>query len=110
MLEHIFRWIAKGIEIAGVGIIVMGAAVAIFRVIRLQDRFGQETYESFRRNLGHSILLGLEFLVAADIIATVSTKPDMDRVLVLGLVVLIRTFLSFSIQVELEGKFPWRRK
>lgn len=110
MLEQIFYLIAKGVEVIGVGIIVIGALVAINKILKRERKFSQETYDIFRRDLGHSILLGLEFLVAADIIATVSTRPDMDRVLVLGLVVLIRTFLSFSIQVELEGKLPWRQK
>jgi uncharacterized membrane protein len=67
-------------------------------------------YSRLRLDLGKAILLGLEILVAADIIATVSTKPTMNSVLVLGLIVLIRTFLSFSLQAELEGKFPWQRK
>ncbi len=61
-----------------------------------------------RRNLGKAILLGLEILIAADIIATVSTDPTMDSVLVLAAIVLIRTFLSFSLEIELEGRFPWQ--
>lgn len=61
-------------------------------------------------DLEKAILLGLEILVAADIIATVSTKPNMGSVLVPGLVVLIRKFLSFSLQAELKGKLPWRGK
>ena len=60
--------------------------------------------------MGKSILLGLEVLVAADIIATVVTKPTMNSVLILGVIIIIRTLLSFSLQVELEGKFPWQAK
>lgn len=67
-------------------------------------------YDLFRRKLGRSILLGLEFLVAADIINTVSIKPTMESVTILGLIVLIRTFLSFSLEIELEGKLPWKHK
>jgi uncharacterized membrane protein len=63
-----------------------------------------------REQIGKAILLGLEILVAGDIISTVAAKPQMDRVLVLGAIVLIRTFLSLSIEVEIEGKFPWKKK
>ena len=110
MLEQFFFFTARVVEIVGVGIIVIGAIHATYVVIKKREDPTEGIYDDFRKHLGRSILLGLEFLVAADIIATVSTKPDMDRVLVLGMVVLIRTFLSFSIQVELEGRFPWRRK
>jgi hypothetical protein len=58
---------------------------------------------------GRSILLGLEFLVAADIIRTVAVQPSLENVTVLGLIVLIRTFLSFSLEVEIDGRWPWRR-
>ena len=62
-----------------------------------------------RRYFGRSILLGIEVLVAADLIRTVAVDPTMENVLVLGLIVLIRTFLSFSLEIELEGVVPWRR-
>jgi uncharacterized membrane protein len=65
-------------------------------------------FRILRQTLGKSILLGLEILIAADIIATVSTEPTLRSVTILGLIVLIRTFLSMSLQVELEGKFPWQ--
>ncbi len=65
-------------------------------------------YSNFRRQLGHGILLGLEFLVAADIINSVAIKPTFDSVGVLGLIVLIRTFLSFTLEVEMTGRWPWR--
>ena len=67
-------------------------------------------YEDFRRQLGRSILLGLEFLVAADIIRTVAITPTPQSVAVLGGIVLIRTFLSFSLQLEMTGAWPWKRK
>ncbi|MFP5385371.1 MAG: DUF1622 domain-containing protein [Bacteriovoracia bacterium] len=110
MLEQFFHWTALVIEAVGVIIIVLGAIHAIYLSYKNRKHNSEEIFESFRRQLGRSILLGLEFLVAADIIATVSTKPDMDQVLGLALIVLIRTFLSFSLEIELEGKFPWRRK
>ena len=64
---------------------------------------------SFRSNLGRSILLGLEFLVAADIINTVAVEPTIQSLIVLAGIVLIRTFLSFSLEVEIEGRWPWRK-
>ncbi|UFH34690.1 DUF1622 domain-containing protein [Flavobacterium acetivorans] len=67
------------------------------------------SYKILRQELGKGILIGLEILVAGDIIGTVVTEPTMDRVLSLAVVVLIRTFLSLSIEVEIEGKFPWKK-
>lgn len=67
------------------------------------------SYKILRQELGKGILIGLEILVAGDIIGTVVTEPTMDRVLSLAVVVLIRTFLSLSIEVEIEGKFPWQK-
>jgi uncharacterized membrane protein len=66
-------------------------------------------YSSFRQDIGRAILLGLEFLIAGDIIRTVVVAPTIQNVLVLGLIVLIRTFLSLSLQLEIEGRLPWRR-
>ena len=70
---------------------------------------GKRSYKLLRQELGKGILLGLEILVAADIIATVVTEPTMNKVLTLGVIVLIRTFLSLSIELEIEGKLPWQR-
>ena len=102
--------ITRSIEYAGIGVIVLGA---LFAVIRFAVAIFRETeddpYRRLRSRLGRSILLGLEFLVAADIIATVAIEPTMDSVAVLAGVVLIRTFLSFSLEVEIEGRWPWRR-
>lgn len=67
------------------------------------------TYIQFRQTLGKSILLGLEIMIAADIMATVVTDPTLESVSVLGLIVIIRTILSLSLQVEVEGKFPWQK-
>ncbi|MCF8227368.1 MAG: DUF1622 domain-containing protein [Bacteroidales bacterium] len=112
-MDHISKYIeyvAKIIEAAGVLIIAGGS---IFVLIRSLFHFGKGLsmeYREIRQNLGRIILLGLEILVAGDIIATVSTEPTMQSVLVLAVIVLIRTFLSFSLQVELEGKLPWQKK
>lgn len=110
---HDFRlyieYIARAIEAIGVLIISIGAAIALFKFIFPLQNNAHRSYRKLRHDLGKAILLGLEILVAADIIATVVTEPTMDRVLTLGLIVLIRTFLSISLQVELEGRFPWQQ-
>lgn len=104
------EYIARFIEAIGVLIITTGAAIALFRFIFPIGQKSHRSYKRLRHELGKAILLGLEILVAADIIATVVAEPTMDRVLTLGLIVLIRTFLSISLQVELEGRFPWQPK
>lgn len=91
---------------AGVAVIILGALWSIVIAYRCREN----RYEAYRQNLGKSILLGLELLVAGDIIDTVAVKPTMDSVLLLGLIVLIRTFLSFSLEIELEGTLPWKKK
>lgn len=97
------------IDGAGVLAIVLGLLVATgrFAVFGFRELGG---YRRFRQDLGRGILLGLEFLVAADIIRTVAVVPTLQGVLVLGLIVLIRTFLSMALQVELEGRWPWQRE
>jgi uncharacterized membrane protein len=102
--------IAKIIEFIGVMIMVLGLVYAFYKTISSLGHFTDETYVSIRQAVGKSILLGLEVLIAADIMATVVTEPTLQDVLVLGFIVLIRTFLSLSLQVELEGRFPWQSK
>ena len=89
-----------------------GAALAVTLAgIALVRRGPREpAFRALRQNLGRAILLGLEFLVAADIIRTVSTVPTLRQVAVLGAIVAIRTFLSFTLEVELEGRWPWQRR
>ncbi|MFN8071626.1 MAG: DUF1622 domain-containing protein [Mycobacterium sp.] len=100
--------VGKAIDGVGVAVIAIGALIAaVWAVTRL--RAGSvDVYRSFRERLGRSILLGLEFLVAADIIRTVAVTPDAKSVAVLGGIVLIRTFLSFSLQLEVTGYWPWQ--
>jgi uncharacterized membrane protein len=103
--------IATVIEVAGVGIIVVGVLIA--SALFLRRGFGSDwnkAYEGFRADLGRGILLGLEFLVAADIIGTVAVAPTFESLGVLAAIVLIRTFLSFSLEVEIEGRWPWQRR
>lgn len=103
--------VSTGIEVAGVATIVIGAAVATVLFVRagLSPAGWPPAYRAYRANLGRGILLGLELLVAADIIGTVAVTPSFENLAVLGLIVLIRTFLSFSLEVEIEGRWPWQR-
>lgn len=110
MFENLIYYSTKAIEISGVIVIIGGTLLATWTYLKKVRHETNDTYEAFRRQLGRSILLGLEFLVAADIIATVAIKPSIESVSILGLVVIIRTFLSFSLEIELEGKLPWRAK
>jgi uncharacterized membrane protein len=99
------------IEVGGIAIIVLGTLGATIAVLWqvLQGRSGENAFNLYRSNLGRAILLGLEFLVAADIINTVAIEPSLQSLLILGGIVLIRTFLSFSLEVEIEGRWPWER-
>ncbi len=104
-------FITRSIEVGGIAIIVLGilgASIALLWQV-LRGRSGSEAYGLYRSNLGRAILLGLEFLVAADIINTVAIEPSLESLLILGGIVLIRTFLSFSLEVEIEGRWPWER-
>ena len=111
VIKPALEWISTGIEVAGVGIILVGAiaATVIFLHGGLLTVGWPAAYHRYRANLGRGILLGLELLVAADIIGTVAITPSVENLLILGLIVLIRTFLSFSLGVEIEGRWPWRR-
>lgn len=98
--------VGKGIDAVGVGVMVLGGIVAtVAAVTRALDA---GTYRRYRQQLGRSILLGLEFLVAADIIRTVAVTPTLTSVAVLAGIVLIRTFLSFSLELEITGRWPWQ--
>lgn len=103
--------VAVGVEFVGVAVLVVGLVWSAVRAVaRLRStRDGRSTYKELRETIGGTLLLGLEILVAADLIRTVAVAPTMSNVLVLGLIVAIRTFLSFSLQVEIDGVVPWRR-
>ena len=96
------------IDAAGVLAIVVGLLVAAVRYATT-GRTRPDGFRMLRQDLGRGILLGLEILIAADIIRTVAITPTLDGVLVLGVIVLIRTFLSLSLQVEIDGRWPWQR-
>ena len=95
-------------------IIIIVAAILYGLVLYVLDTFlrarAQSAYHEFKVRLGSALLLGLEILVAADIIRTVALEPTFDNVIVLGLLVVIRTFLSWSLVVEIEGRWPWEKK
>lgn len=103
--------VGKGVDAAGVAVIVIGSiiATAIFvaRVVRRRDTLDE--YRAYRQSLGRAILLGLELLVAADIIRTVAIEPTFTSVGVLAIIVAIRTFLSMSLELEISGRWPWQR-
>jgi len=103
--------ISRGVELCGVSVLILGglAALANFAASVLRGR-STDRYEDLRRTLGRSILLGLEILVGADIIRTIAISPSFTSVGVLGLIVVVRTFLSFSLEAELDGQWPWQRR
>ena len=109
--EDIIQDIGAAMEAAGVVVIILGALVATVRFLaRLRAAAGEDGYATYRRDLGRALLLGLEFLVAGDIIRTVAASPDLEDVAVLGGIVLIRSFLSFTLELETEGRWPWERR
>lgn len=101
--------VGEVIDAAGVAIMFFGAALAAGIAASRLARHDTGTYRHFRRQLGQAILLGLELLVAGDIVRTVAAEPSLVSVAVLAIIVLIRTFLSYSLEVELTGRWPWQR-
>jgi uncharacterized membrane protein len=106
--QEIIELVGKGVDAGGVAIVVVGVVVATALAVVMRLRRKPGAYESYRRLLGRSILLGLEFLVAADIIRTVAVTPTFRSVGVLSVIVLIRTFLSFALELEITGRWPWQ--
>lgn len=105
---EVIETVGKAIDGVGVAVIAVGALLsAAWALAQLRAGSG-DVYRIFRERLGRSILLGLEFLVAADIIRTVAVTPNATSVAVLAGIVLIRTFLSFSLQLEVTGYWPWQ--
>lgn len=104
--------VGTAVDIAGVAVIVCGAVITtgLFGHRLLRGGEFPAMYRSYRQNLGRAILLGLEFLVAGDIIRTVAVSPTFISVGVLAVIVVVRTFLSFSLEVELEGRWPWQQR
>ncbi|HYR17268.1 DUF1622 domain-containing protein [Mycobacterium sp.] len=109
-LDRIIEGTGTAIDAIGVAVIAGGALLAVVMTVGWNRREGGGSYDFFRRRLGRAILLGLEFLVAADIIRTVAVTPSAESVAVLAGIVLIRTFLSFSLQLEMTGAWPWQQR
>jgi uncharacterized membrane protein len=113
IIRTFIEWAALGIEILGALVIVAGVMrVAITRgTVRYLFRLDEPgAYDSYKHQMGRSLLLGLEFLVAGDVVRTVALEPTLNNVAVLGLLVLVRTFLGWSLAVEIEGRWPWQTR
>jgi len=107
---QVMNSVSRTFEISGVVIIVLGLGVALVRAgVKVSRREFTQAYEAVRATFGRGVLLGLEVLVAADIIRTVAVDPTLRNLLVLALLVAIRTFLSWSLEVEIDGRWPWQR-
>jgi uncharacterized membrane protein len=109
--EEVFTAVAVGFEAIGALAMVIGFVIALWLGLRslMRHEGGRTAFTMLRTTLGAAILLGLEVLVAADLIRTITSKPSLEGAATLGLIVLIRTILSISIQIEIEGTLPWRR-
>jgi uncharacterized membrane protein len=110
---HFEDWmenVVRGFEIAGVAALAVGSVYAACSVVPdLRKGDVLAAYERVRQGIGRSVLLGLEILIIADIIQTITIDATVESAATLGLIVLVRTFLSFSLEIELEGIVPWRR-
>jgi uncharacterized membrane protein len=107
--RHIMEIVGTSVDGVGVFIVAGGMLVATARLAVHRAHETGNYYSLYRQDVGRAILLGLEFLIAGDIIRTVVVAPTLQNVVVLGIIVLIRTFLSLSLQLEIEGKLPWQR-
>jgi len=107
------EWASLGIELLGALVIITGVIQVVVTYGTIRFIFKKEepgAYENYKHQLGKTLLLGLELLVAGDVVRTVALEPTLNNVAVLGLLVLIRTFLSWSLSVEIEGRWPWQPK
>ena len=109
--ETAVEWVIRGFETAGVAVLVVGSLSALATYLRDVQRIDRvEAYKRLRGNIGRTILLGLEILIVADIVLTVAIDSTLQSAIALGVIVLVRTFLSFSLEIELDGVVPWRRR
>jgi uncharacterized membrane protein len=108
--DQLIKWVAVGIEALAIGIIVVGAITTtiVFLVRIIKEGALDDCYRRFRSDFGKAILLGLEFLIASDIVGTVAVGPTYTDLGILALLVVIRTFLSFSLELEITGRWPWQ--
>ncbi len=110
MFSNWIETVGSALDLVGVALIAIGLVIAFVRyaTVVIRSRAASMPISRLRQDIGRAILLGLEVLVAADIIRTVAVTPTLDSVAILGAIVVIRTFLSISMQVEVEGRFPWQ--
>lgn len=110
-LMEILAACGVGLEAFGVFVVVLGSIYATFTYIKTFRKIEHEVaYKTYRKQLGRSIMLGLEFLIAGDIIRTVIVHTSLENVAVLALIILLRTFLSITLHLEVEGRWPWERE
>jgi len=111
-LDYTMKTIAVGLEVVGVAVIVLGALITfgIFLQRLIKEGGLNELVHQFRRDLGMAILLGLEFLIASDIVGTLAVSLSFQDLGLLGLLIVIRTFLSFTLQLETNGRWPWQKQ
>lgn len=107
--NDVIEKMGMGIDGAGVAVIVIGAVIALVTTATRLARRENDVYLRFRRHLGRTILVGLELLVAGDIVRTVATTPTVTSIALLGGIVIIRTFLSFTMEAEITGYWPWQK-
>jgi uncharacterized membrane protein len=109
--EGAFDLAVRGFEVLGVAILVIGSLASVAGYARDLGKVDRTlAYTRLRGNVGRTILLGLEVLIVADIVLTVTIDQTVESALTLGVIVLVRTFLSFSLEIELEGVAPWHRR
>lgn len=110
-LAGIFEFVSEVIDILGVLVIIIGFVLGTIRFIKakLQRPEDERNFEFYREDLGRSLLLCLEFLVAADIIRSVAIEPTLQSVTILAIIILIRTFLSVTMELEVNGRWPWQK-
>jgi uncharacterized membrane protein len=112
-IRHLIEWVALSIEVLAV-LVIVGALLAATMprgVLRTHVGAGPlDPFSSYKQRMGRGLMLGLELLLTADIIDTVALKPTLESLAALGLLALIRSFLSWSLEVEIEGRWPWRAK
>jgi uncharacterized membrane protein len=99
---------AHALEFIGVAVIAIGFVYAGFRALAHYKQKRTDTYDRLKITIGKALQLGLEFLVAADVISTVTVEPTREKIISLGLLIVVRTLLSWSIAVEIEGCWPWQ--
>lgn len=110
-LAGIFEFVSEVIDILGVFTIILGIILGTFRFVKakIEHPENERNFEFYREDLGRSLLLCLEFLVAADIIRSVAIEPTLQSVTILAIIILIRTFLSITMELEVNGRWPWQK-